>query len=139
MARAVIGARPEDGRQDQREDQKHRIAPEGQCGGAFGFAQPPRADLDNPYLEVSRKSVVFRFDGPWALLDMMQLLKSTEVADARASLLKLDIPVLADARDTTPRAKPVRAFVAITLSEPGKTAPLPWPAAFPERAPTLEK
>ncbi len=99
----------------------------------------PRADPDNPYLEVSRKSVVFRFDGPWALLDMVQLLRTAEGSDARASLLKLDIPVLADAKDTTPRAKPVRTFVAITLSEPGKTAPLPWPTVFPERAPTLEK
>ncbi len=99
----------------------------------------PRADLDNPYLEVSRKSVVFRFDGPWALLDMVQLLKGTEGADARASLLKLDIPVQADAKDNALRAKPVRVFAALTLSEPGKTAPLPWPAAFPERAPTVEK
>lgn len=99
----------------------------------------PRADPDNPYLEVSRKSVVFRFDGPWALLDMVQLLRSAEGSDARASLLKLEIPVLADAMDATPRAKPVRTFVALTLSEPGKTAPLPWPTVFPERAPTVEK
>ncbi len=99
----------------------------------------PRADPDNPYLEVSRKSVVFRFDGPWALLDMVQLLRSTEGSDARASLLKLEIPVLADAKDATPRAKPVRTYVAVTLSEPGKTAPLPWPSVFPERAPTVEK
>ena len=99
----------------------------------------PRADPDNPYLEVSRKSVVFRFDGPWALLDMVQLLRSADGSDARASLLKLEIPVLADAKDTTPRAKPVRAFVTLTLSEPGKTAPLPWPAVFPERAPMMEK
>ncbi len=99
----------------------------------------PRADPDNPYLEVSRKSAVFRFEGPWALLDMVQLLRSSEGSDARASLLKLDIPVQADAKDSTPRAKPVRTFVALTLSEPGKTAPLPWPAAFPERAPTVEK
>ena len=99
----------------------------------------PRTDPDNPYLEVSRKSAVFRFDGPWALLDMVQLLRSVEGSDARTSLLKLDIPVLADTKDTTPRAKPVRTFVAITLSEPGKTAPLPWPAVFPERAPTVEK
>ncbi len=99
----------------------------------------PRADPDNPYLEVSRKSMVFRFDGPWALLDMVQLLRTAEGSDARASLLKLDIPVLADVKDTTTRAKPVRTYVAITLSEPGKTAPLPWPAVFPERAPTVEK
>jgi type VI secretion system protein ImpL len=99
----------------------------------------PRADPDNPYLEVSRKSVVFRFDGPWALLDMVQLLRSADGSDARASLLKLEIPVLADAKDTALRAKPVRTFVAITLSEPGKTAPLPWPTVFPERAPMVEK
>lgn len=99
----------------------------------------PRADPDNPYLEVSRKSAVFRFEGPWALLDMVQLLRSSEGSDARASLLKLDIPVQADAKDNTPRAKPVRTFIALTLSEPGKTAPLPWPSAFPERAPTVEK
>ena len=47
--------------------------------------------------------------------------------------------MLADAKDATPRAKPVRTFVAVTLSEPGKTAPLPWPSVFPERAPTVEK
>ncbi len=99
----------------------------------------PRADADNPYLEVSRKSVVFRFDGPWALLDMVQLLRLTDVPDARSSLLKLEVPVQADAKDPTLRSKPVRAFLGITLSEPGKTVPLPWPAAFPERAPAVEK
>lgn len=99
----------------------------------------PRTDADNPYLEVSRKSAVFRFDGPWALLDMVQLLRVTDVPDARSSLLKLDVPVQADAKDPSLRAKPVRTFLGITLSEPGKTAPLPWPAAFPERAPAVEK
>ncbi len=99
----------------------------------------PRTDPDNPYLEVSRKSVVFRFDGPWALLDMVQVLRVNDAPDARSSLLKLDIPVLADPKDSAVRAKPVRAFVGITLSEPGKTAPLPWPQAFPERAPMVER
>ncbi len=99
----------------------------------------PRADPDNPYLEVSRKSVVFRFDGPWALLDMVQLLRVNDAPDARSSLLKLEVPVQADPKDSSLRAKPVRAFVGITLSEPGKTAPLPWPQAFPERAPAVER
>lgn len=99
----------------------------------------PRADPDNPYLEASRKSVVFRFDGPWALLDMLQLLRDPQASDARSNVLRLDIPVQADAKDTALRARPVRSFVAITLSEPGKTAPLPWPATFPERAPTVER
>ena len=99
----------------------------------------PRPDTANPYLEVSRKSAVFRFDGPWALLDMMQLLRSLEGQDARSTLLKLDVPVLNDAKDTAPRAKPVRVFMGVTLSEPGKTAPLTWPAYFPERAPIVER
>ncbi|CAM8620466.1 IcmF-related, N-terminal domain containing protein [Oxalobacteraceae bacterium] len=99
----------------------------------------PRADPDNAHLEVSRKQVVFRFDGPWALLEMMQLLRVAEASDARTSALKFDIPVQNDSKDTALRAKPVRVFVGVTLSEPGKTAPLPWPAVFPERAPLVER
>ncbi len=99
----------------------------------------PRADPDNPYLEVSRKSVVFRFDGPWSLLDMVQLLRDPAASDARSNVLRLDVPVLADAKDSAPRARPVRAFAAVTLSEPGKTAPLAWPSVFPDKAPLLER
>jgi type VI secretion system protein ImpL len=99
----------------------------------------PRADADNPYLEVSRKNATFRFDGPWALLDMMQLLRSAELSDSRSSMLRLDVPVQTDERDPTSRARPVRVFIGLTLSEPGKTTALPWPALFPERAPTLER
>lgn len=99
----------------------------------------PRADPDNPYLEVSRKSVVFRFDGPWALLDMVQLLRDPAASDARTSVLRLDVPVLADPKDSAPRARALRAFAAVTLSEAGKTAPLAWPSAFPDKAPLLER
>lgn len=99
----------------------------------------PRADPDNPAIEVNRKTVVFRFDGPWALLDMMQLLRVPDASDVRTSVLKLDIPVQSDSKDSAPRSKPVRVFIGMTLSEPGKTAPLPWPSVFPERAPSLER
>jgi type VI secretion system protein ImpL len=99
----------------------------------------PRADPDNPYLEVSRKNAVFRFEGAWALLDMLQLMRANELSDTRNSLLKLEVPVQADERDPTSRARPVRVFVGITLSEPGKTTALTWPSHFPERAPTLER
>ena len=99
----------------------------------------PRADPDNAHLEVSRKQVVFRFDGPWALLDMVQLLRVAESSDARTSVLKFDIPVQSDSKEAALREKPVRIFVGVTLSEPGKTAPLPWPAVFPERAPLVER
>jgi type VI secretion system protein ImpL len=99
----------------------------------------PRADPENPYLEVSRKNAVFRFEGPWALLDMLQLMRANEVSDTRNSLIKLEVPIQSDERDPTSRARPVRVFVGMTLSEPGKTTALPWPAQFPERAPTLER
>ena len=99
----------------------------------------PRADPDNAHLEVSRKQVVFRFEGPWALLDMVQLLRVAEASDARTSVLKFDIPVQNDSKESALRTKPVRIFVGVTLSEPGKTAPLPWPAVFPERAPLVER
>lgn len=99
----------------------------------------PRTDPDNPYLEVSRKSAVFRFDGPWALLDMVQLLRDPQASDTRMSVLRLDVPVLAEPKDGSPRPRPVRAFIGLTLSEPGKTAPLAWPAVFPDKAPAVER
>lgn len=99
----------------------------------------PRADQENAHLEVSRKQVVFRFDGPWALLDMVQLLRVAESSDARTSVLKFDIPVQSDSKEAALREKPVRIFVGVILSEPGKTAPLPWPSVFPERAPSVER
>ncbi len=99
----------------------------------------PRADLDNAHLEVSRKQVVFRFDGPWALLEMMQLLRMAESSDTRTSVLRFEIPVQSDSKETALREKPVRIFIGVTLSEPGKTAPLPWPLVFPERAPLVER
>ncbi|MFN5235220.1 MAG: type VI secretion protein IcmF, partial [Burkholderiaceae bacterium] len=99
----------------------------------------PRADPDNPYLEVSRKTAVFRFEGPCALLDMLQLMRAHELSDTRNSLLRLEVPVQADERDPTSRARPVRVFVGVTLSEPGKTTALTWPSYFPERAPALER
>jgi type VI secretion system protein ImpL len=99
----------------------------------------PHSDPDNSHLEASRKQVVFRFDGPWALLEMVQLLRVAEASDARTSILKFDIPVQSDSKDTVLRAKPVRVFVGVTLSEAGKTVPLAWPAVFPERAPLVER
>ena len=98
----------------------------------------PRSSGASPYLSASRKTAVFSFDGPWALLDMVQLLRDPMVVEGRAATLKLDIPVQAD-KDGAVRALPVRAFIAVTLSEPGKTAPLPWPGLFPERAPVVER
>jgi type VI secretion system protein ImpL len=99
----------------------------------------PRADPDSPNLDVSRKSAVFRFEGPWALFDLLQLLRANELSDARQSLLRLDIPTQADERDPTARARSVRVYLGLTLSEPGKTSALPWPAVFPDRAPALER
>lgn len=98
----------------------------------------PRSSTASPYLSASRKTAVFSFDGPWALLDMVQLLRDPMLVEGRAATLKLDIPVQTD-KDGALRALPVRAFVAVTLSEPGKTAPLPWPGLFPERAPVVER
>ena len=98
----------------------------------------PRSTTASPYLSASRKTAVFSFDGPWALLDMVQQLRDPMVVEGRAATLKLDIPVQSD-KDGALRVVPVRAFVAVTLSEPGKTAPLPWPALFPERAPAVER
>lgn len=100
----------------------------------------PRADPDNPYLEVSKKTAVFNFSGTWALLDMIQLLRSNEAPDQKLQTLRLDIPVsAADSKDSQSREKPLRVFLGLSLSEPGKTAPLTWPRIFPERAPVLEK
>jgi type VI secretion system protein ImpL len=99
----------------------------------------PRADADNPYLEVSRKSAVFRFEGPWALFDLLQLMRVNELSDTRQSLLRLDVPTQTDERDPTTRARSVRVYLGLTLSEPGKTTALPWPSYFPERAPILER
>jgi hypothetical protein len=70
---------------------------------------------------------------------MVQLLRVAESSDARTSVLKFDIPVQSDSKEAALREKPVRIFVGVTLSEPGKTAPLPWPAVFPERAPLVER
>ena len=100
----------------------------------------PQGDTNNPFLYVSKKTASFHFEGPWALLDMIQLLRLDDSLDTRTQQLRLELPVApADPKDPVGKDKVVRVFAGLILSEPGKTAPLAWPRVFPDRAPALER
>ena len=100
----------------------------------------PQGDTSNPFLYVSKKTASFHFEGPWALLDMIQLLRLDDSLDTRTQLLRLELPVApADPKDPVGKDKVVRVFAGLIISEPGKTAPLAWPRVFPDRAPALDR
>jgi type VI secretion system protein ImpL len=58
-------------------------------------------------------------------------------ADARSQLLRFEFPLVASAPDgkALPTESRARVFLRLSVSAPGKRAPLAWPGAFPTRAP----
>lgn len=108
-----------------------------------GPAQP-RPDERQPALRVEQRSVSLRYADHWALLSLLTRHRETDASgrpDARSQLLRVEIPLTLqpDAPGAAPTEAKARLYLRLTLSAPGKRAPLIWPGAFVTRAPELSR
>ena len=99
----------------------------------------PRAEPGRPDMRVVDRTVVFRFDDPWALISFINAYRDmgTPGDDGLAPLLRFEFP-LASAGTGLPPPRPearARVFLRLRVSAPGKHAPLAWPALFPAQVP----
>ena len=101
----------------------------------------PQSDPSQPALAVEDlREVRYRFNDPWALFSLVAAQReapSATRADARAQLLRFEFPLAAasGAASLGPDAARARVYLRLSISPAGKRAPLPWPGAFPVRAP----
>jgi len=90
-----------------------------------------------PWLSVQGRTATIRLDGPWAALDLVQLLRSSEVSaeSAGGQALEIRIPLAPAGQPTAAPTDEAVVYVTLSLSEPGKTTPLRWPSSFPGKLP----
>lgn len=86
------------------------------------------------------REVRYRYTDPWALISLLAAQREAEGAarsDARSQLLKFEFPLAAvdPAAALTAEAARARVYLRVLISPAGKRVPLPWPGAFPVRAP----
>lgn len=100
-----------------------------------------RADAQQPALLTDGQTVSYRFTDPWALLTLAQRQREAESSqrpDSRSQLLRFEFPLVAQSAGDAAQAPSggrARVYLRIAASPAGKKTPLPWPSAFPARAP----
>lgn len=104
----------------------------------------PKAEPGHPGMSVEDRTVSYRFNDPWALLSLVAAYRDTDApaSAARSQLLRFEFPMAAvgaggggdtaAARIAT-RDSRARVFIRLSVSTPGKRAPLAWPGVFPVR------
>jgi type VI secretion system protein ImpL len=100
----------------------------------------PKAESAQPGMAVEDRTVTFTFRDPWALYTLISAQREADVpgrADARSQLLRFEFPLIGYAPEgkALPTESRARVFLRLSVSAPGKRAPLAWPGAFPTRAP----
>lgn len=100
----------------------------------------PKAEPGHPGMSVEERTVSYRFNDAWALLSFVSAYReagapSSSSSSARSQLLRFEFPMTAvseSARIAT-RDTRARVFIRLSVSPPGKRAPLAWPGVFPAR------
>jgi len=99
----------------------------------------PRAEPGRPAMRVNDRTVVYRFDDPWALISFVNAHRESGSLgdDARSPLLRFEFPLASAGTDLPlPRSEArARVFLRLRVSAPGKHAPLAWPTLFPAQVP----
>ena len=100
----------------------------------------PKAEPGHPGMSVEERTVSYRFNDAWALLSFVSAYReagapASSSSAARSQLLRFEFPMTAvseSARIAT-RDTRARVFIRLSVSPPGKRAPLAWPGVFPAR------
>jgi type VI secretion system protein ImpL len=97
----------------------------------------PVASPALPWLTVQGRTANIRIDGPWAALDLVNLLRSTEVSaeSGGGQALEIRIPLAPAGQQGSTATDEAVVYITLALSEPGKTTPLRWPSGFPAKLP----
>ncbi|MEY2776464.1 MAG: hypothetical protein RLY30_562 [Pseudomonadota bacterium] len=97
----------------------------------------PVASAAQPWLSVQGRTASIRLDGPWAALDLINLLRSPEVSaeSGGGQALEIRIPMAAAGQPGSGVTDEAVVYVTLSVSEPGKTTPLRWPSSFPGKLP----
>ncbi|WP_226929298.1 type VI secretion system protein [Janthinobacterium aquaticum] len=100
----------------------------------------PKAEAGHPGMSVEERTVSYRFTDPWSLLSFAGAYRDNDAAAsaARSQLLRFEFPMTAvgDGARIGTRDTRARVYVRLSVSAPGKRAPLAWPSVFPARIPT---
>lgn len=118
----------------------------------------PLADPRQPALSTEGKTVKLRFTDAWSLLSLIGRQREAEARnDGRSQLIRVEFPVQVDSLPTlnvvpatraesATRSKSAevadnraRVYLRLTLSPPGKKAPLIWPGPLPVQVPEPSK
>lgn len=97
----------------------------------------PVASPALPWLTVQGRTANIRIDGPWAALDLVNLLRSAEVSteSGGGQALEIRIPLAPAGQQGSTATDEAVVYITLALSEPGKTTPLRWPSGFPAKLP----
>jgi type VI secretion system protein ImpL len=100
------------------------------------------ADPQQPHMSTDGKTISWKFADAWALLRLIQRQRDFDGParnDGRAQLLRFEFPLIGsgDAAKAAAQESRARVYLRLTVTPVGKRNPLPWPVAFPVRAPEL--
>ncbi len=100
------------------------------------------ADPQQAHMSTDGKTITYRFADAWALLRLIQRQRDFDGParnDGRAQLLRFEFPLTGSGEAGKAAAQETRArvYLRLTVMPVGKRNPLPWPVAFPLRAPEL--
>lgn len=105
-------------------------------------AAAPRPEPGQPAMTVAERTVIYRFDDPWALFSLIaaQRQPGAPGADERATLLRFEFPITHEGAAALAQADArARVFLRLSVSPPGKRTPLAWPAVFPTQVPVWQE
>jgi type VI secretion system protein ImpL len=105
-------------------------------------AAAPRPEPGQPAMTVAERTVIYRFDDPWALFSMIaaQRQPGAPGADERATLLRFEFPITHEGAAALAQADArARVFLRLSVSAPGKRTPLAWPTVFPTQVPAWQE
>lgn len=98
----------------------------------------PVAQVSDPSLQVTGRSVRLTLDGPVALLDLIQRFKVSPIGgETDRTLLKLEVPVRLTSEPTGQASRRVVSFLGLNLTSLQDDSVVNWPLEIPVRAPSL--
>lgn len=101
----------------------------------------PKATTMDSNIYFSNRSIIFRFEDPWALFTMInkyRIQEKNSTTISKSQLLRLEFPLVqTKAESSASKSDPIaRLFIRTTVSPTGKHKPLIWPYTFPTKAPS---
>ena len=97
----------------------------------------------NPYYSSNKKTLIYKFDGPWALFDMLQLHRAGYLKKDRdreeTMMFQFPIKIFRDReKKLSASMTNARVFISLTINDPVSNKVMKWPKVFPTKVPKLD-